>query len=57
MLFNVFSYISVFVNVLIKEVEKDFKICVVMVVMFDGIGLSKFMEWYVSWCFDVGIVE
>lgn len=55
--FNVFSYISVFVCVLIDQVLCDDKIVVVMVVMFDGIGLNLFVECFFCRCFDVGIVE
>lgn len=54
---NAPSYTSVFANALIKEAEKDPKICAVTAAMPDGTGLSKFMERYASRCFDVGIAE
>ena len=54
---NAPSYTSVFANALIKEAEKDPKICAVTAAMPDGTGLNKFMERYASRCFDVGIAE
>ena len=54
---NAPSYSSVFANTLIKEAERDPKICAVTAAMPDGTGLSQFMARYTSRCFDVGIAE
>ncbi|WP_373355558.1 1-deoxy-D-xylulose-5-phosphate synthase [Pseudoroseicyclus sp. CXY001] len=54
---NAPSYTSVFSSALVKEAEKDGRICAVTAAMPDGTGLARFMERYASRCFDVGIAE
>ena len=54
---NAPSYTSVFAESLIKEAEKDSRICAITAAMPDGTGLSKFMDRFASRCFDVGIAE
>ena len=54
---NAPSYTSVFAQHLIKQAERDSKICAVTAAMPDGTGLNLFAERYPSRCFDVGIAE
>ncbi|NSX56677.1 1-deoxy-D-xylulose-5-phosphate synthase [Parasulfitobacter algicola] len=54
---NAPSYTKVFAEALIKQAEKDDKVCAVTAAMPDGTGLKLFAERYPSRCFDVGIAE
>ena len=54
---NAPSYTKVFAEALIKEAEKDSRICAVTAAMPDGTGLKQFSERYASRTFDVGIAE
>ena len=54
---NAPSYTKVFADSLLKEAQKDTKICAVTAAMPDGTGLNLFAERYPSRCFDVGIAE
>lgn len=54
---NAPSYTKVFGETLVKEAQKDNKICAVTAAMSDGTGLNLFAERYPSRCFDVGIAE
>ncbi|MEO0667609.1 MAG: 1-deoxy-D-xylulose-5-phosphate synthase [Pseudomonadota bacterium] len=54
---NAPSYTKVFAQSLIKQAERDDKVCAVTAAMPDGTGLNLFAERYPSRCFDVGIAE
>ena len=54
---NAPSYTKVFAQSLIKQAERDSKVCAVTAAMPDGTGLNLFAERYPSRCFDVGIAE
>ena len=54
---NAPSYTKVFGETLVKEAQRDNKICAVTAAMPDGTGLNLFAERYPSRCFDVGIAE
>lgn len=50
-------FIEVYFNIFLELVKKDEKIVGVIVVMFSGIGLDKFIDVYFLCFFDVVIVE
>lgn len=50
-------FIEVYFNIFLELVKKDEKIVGVIVVMFSGIGLDKFIDVYFLRFFDVVIVE
>ncbi|MHA6346183.1 1-deoxy-D-xylulose-5-phosphate synthase [Roseivivax sp. CAU 1761] len=54
---NAPSYTKVFAEALLREAERDPKICAVTAAMPDGTGLDLFDKRFPSRCFDVGIAE
>ena len=54
---NAPSYTGVFAKSLIREAEKDERVCAITAAMPAGTGLDKFGERFPDRCFDVGIAE
>ena len=54
---NAPAYTKVFAESLIKEAEKDDRICAVTAAMPSGTGLNLFQKAFPDRCFDVGIAE
>ncbi|MBA4800539.1 MAG: 1-deoxy-D-xylulose-5-phosphate synthase [Euryhalocaulis sp.] len=51
------SYTKVFANALVKEAEKDDRVCAITAAMPSGTGLNVFGEKFPDRCWDVGIAE